>query len=89
MFPKSLDGAEVLYHSQKAEFGTVKETTEKILDYISYLAICKYADTSGEYYLFDVNENYEVIGDTVFESTETCMRIADASYSSNIIWQKI
>ncbi len=88
MFPKKLDGAEVLYYTSKADYGTLKYATGEIYDYVQHLAICQYPDTPNEYYLFDVNDRFEVIGDMELESIEACMANAKPSNTGTILWIK-
>ena len=86
MFPKKLDGAEVLYYTAKGEFGTVYYATGEIFDYVKYLAICRYANAENEYYLFGCSDNYDVISDSVWNSIAECIRVANSSYGGNIFW---
>ena len=41
-FPKTIDGAKVLYHTDKGPFDPVYSVGGSIADTVSYLAICKY-----------------------------------------------
>jgi hypothetical protein len=50
------------------------------------LAICKYPTEREEYYLFSCDKNYEVVGDSLWNSIDECMRVASSSYGGNIIW---
>lgn len=78
MFQNTLDNAKVLYY-----------TDGNVADYIKYLAICKYQNRKEEYYLFRCDENFEVVGDSVWNSIEECMGVANASYNGNIIWIEV
>ena len=78
MFQNTLDNAKVLYY-----------TDGKVADYIKYLAICKYQNRKEEYYLFRCDENFEVVGDSVWNSIEECMEVANTSYNGNIIWIEV
>ncbi|MBQ2956570.1 MAG: hypothetical protein IJE08_08930 [Clostridia bacterium] len=84
MFPKVLDGAQVLYYTPKEHFGDILYTTGEIAAHVYYLAICKY-ESSGTHYLFQCNSNYEVEGDSAWDSVEECMSAA-SSYSKHIRW---
>lgn len=42
MFPKALDGANVLYYTPCDNFGKIYWDNREIAHYIKYLAICKY-----------------------------------------------
>ena len=52
-------------------------TTGEIAAHVYYLAICKY-ESSGTHYLFQCNSNYEVEGDSAWDSVEECMHKAGA-----------
>ncbi len=86
MFPKTLDDADVLYYTPKGDFGMIYYTAGEEFDAIAYLAVCKYPNTQNEYYLFQVNERFEVIGDSPWSSIDECMRVASASHSDDIVW---
>lgn len=86
MFPKILDNAEVLYYTVKDDFGEIYYSTGEAFDVVKYLAICKYPNTENAYYLFQVNDSYEVIGDFLLDTTDECMRVAKSFYSGNIFW---
>ena len=87
MFPKILDGAEVLFYTEKADFGNMHYTTGEIAAYFRYLAICKYENKEG-YYLFKCNENIEVESDFLFDSIKECMSYAEDTYI-NVKWIKM
>ena len=89
MFPNTLDNAKVLYYTPKDDFGEIYYTDGKVADYIKYLAICKYQNRKEEYYLFRCDENFEVVEDSVWNSIEECMGVANASYNGNIIWIEV
>jgi len=82
-FPDKLDGAAVLYHTPKGDFGDLYDTEGGIAAHYCYLAICRYA--SGEYYLFFCNEQCEVESDYDFDSAEACMHCAEANYG-DVTW---
>lgn len=86
MFPQELDGAKVLYHTPKDDFGEIYYTTGEIAEYVKYLAICQYADKTDEYYLFQCNEDFEVVGDSPWESIEQCMAVGNSSYGYEVMW---
>lgn len=50
-----------------------------------FFAICKYQN-DDVYYLFTCNENYEVVGDSIWNSIEDCIKIASSSYDGNLLW---
>lgn len=86
MFPEKLDNANVLYYTPKDNYGYIYYDNGEIADHINYLAICKYANQKEECYLFKCDENYEVVGDSLWSSIEECMKVANSSYGGNIIW---
>lgn len=84
-FPKVLDNATVLYYTPQDCYGTVCYTTGEIAEHIRYLAICKYENGTG-FYLFSCNADYEVVGDSQWESVEQCMLVAENSHDRAISW---
>ena len=86
LFPKELDQAKVLFYTPKDNYGYIYYSNGEIAVHIQYLAICKYQSEKEEYYLFSCDENYEVQGDSVWNSIEECMGVANASHGGNIIW---
>ena len=88
MFPLTLDGAKVLYHTAKSDYGVVRYATGEVFDYIRYYAIAKY-DTDSGFYLFECNGDFEVIGDFLWESIEECQRIAQASCDKALSWIRL
>jgi len=85
MFPDVLDGAKVLLFTPKDDYGIMYDTTGNAVAYFKYLSICKYGNREG-YYLFKCNEEYEVVSDSLWDSIEMCMSVANASYGGNILW---
>lgn len=86
MFPNYLDGARVLFYSQKDVFGKVNYSTGEKYSDIKYLAICRYGNNK-EYYLFSCNEDFEVVGDFSFDSVEECKEVAgNSNKGKDIIW---
>ncbi len=86
MFPEKLDGAEVMLYTPKGDFGKLYYTTGEVFDYAKYLAICKYPDTSNEYYLFKVSESFEVISDYLCNSIDECVKITNSFYNGDVLW---
>lgn len=86
MFPEELDGAKVLYYTPKDNYGYIYYSNGDIANNVKFLAICKYQNEKEEYYLFRCDENYEVVGDSVWNSIEECMNIANSSHGGNILW---
>jgi len=87
MFPEKLDGADVLFYTEKGDYGTVNDTNGKICDYVSYFAVCSYSSDKNKYYLFLCDECFDVITDWFCDSVEECMQIA-SNHSREIVWHK-
>ena len=85
MFPDVLDGAKVLFFTPKDDYGIMYDTTGNAVAYFKYLSICKYDNDEG-YYLFECNEEYEVMADSLWDSIQMCMDVADTSYGWNLLW---
>lgn len=85
MFPDVLDGAKVLFFTPKDDYGIMYDTAGNAVEYLKYLSICKYDNGEG-YYLFKCNEKYEVVSDSLWESIDMCMGVANTSYGGNILW---
>lgn len=75
-FPRMLDNARVLYHSDRGTFDPICYVGGGIAHNVYYFAICKY-DNDGAYYVFSVDENLEVVGDSCWDSVETCMEVME------------
>lgn len=88
MFPKILDGAEVLYYTPNNNYGEVYWDNGEIAHYIKYLAICKYPNRDDEFYLFCCDECYDVVADSLWNSIEMCMSAANSSNGNQILWIK-
>lgn len=86
MFPDKLDGARVLYFTEKRYLGQIHYVNGEIADSLFYLAICAYE--TGEYYLFKCSDTFEVVQDSVWNSIEECMYVANSSYG-NVTWMKM
>lgn len=61
-FPKELDGAKVLYFTERGVFEPVYYPGGAVAHNVVYLAICQY-DNDESYYLFHCDENLEVVAD--------------------------
>lgn len=82
--PHSLDGATVLFYTQKGDYGTVNYPNGEHADHVSYLAICTYDGTS-EFYLFLCDDKYNVITDTLCSSIDEC-KAAAKSRKPDVKW---
>lgn len=79
-FPKELDHAKVLYHTERGVFEPVYYFGgEEIADRVFYLAICKY-DNDSSYYIFHIDENLEVVADDCFDTLDACKKCYDAKW---------
>ncbi len=85
MFPDTLDGAQVLYHTPEDDFGQIMWDSGEPAFSIRYLAICRYPG-SDSFYLFSCDHRFEVEGDSMWSSIEECMGVAEASHGGRIIW---
>ena len=75
-FPQKLDSANVLYYSDRGEYEPVRYVGGAVAHNVIYLAICQY-ENDASYYLFHVDENFDVVADDCFESIDACKRIID------------
>lgn len=83
-FPKTIDGANVLFHTDRGQFDPVCFVGGSIANIVSYLAVCKY-DNDNVYYLFHLNDDLEVVADDCFDSIEQCKKLAG---SRVLIWHE-
>ena len=82
-----LDGAAILKLSSFNIYGTVTDETGKETQ-ITYIALCRYEGKS-EVYIFDCDEELNVIGDTIHDSFEEAIEVVKNSYKGQeIIWYK-
>lgn len=88
MFPGILDGAEVPYYIPHDDFGAIYWDNGEVAHYVKYLAICKYPNENNEFYLFLCDEQHEVVGDSLWDSIEMCMGVANSSRGGQILWIK-
>lgn len=85
MFPRELDGAEVLFYTDKADFGQLEEEG-KSARAIAYLAIARKSDAA--YYLMLCDAEYSVIADHCFPHIEWCKTMAGMRYP-DIVWHSV
>ena len=83
-FPNELDGAKVLYYSDRGVFEPVYYPRGEIAHNVSYLAICKH-DNDEDYYIFHCDESMDVVADNCFHSLDVCKRYID---QYDIVWRK-
>lgn len=86
MFPKVLDGAKVLWFTDKADFGVLEEEGKEDRA-ISYLAIAQKPDDPACYLMLCDGE-YAVITDHGFPSVEWCKTMAEMRYP-DIVWNEM
>ena len=84
MFPRELDHAQVLWYTDKGDYGCIYYTTGDICDQRSFYAICQYPAVQG-FYLFSCDAHYEVIFDDLLDSVEDCKQQVAQRYP-NVIW---
>ena len=85
-FPKTIDGARVLFHTDRGKFDPVYYVGGSIADIVSYLAVCKYDnDNDNVYYLFHLNDDLEVVADEIYDSIEQCKKLAG---SRAVVWHE-
>jgi hypothetical protein len=83
--PRYLDGARVLYHPDihaSLDLGTApsRRNDQQVVP-VYMLAIGQYAGDNPRVYLFVVTREWEVLGDTLYESMEDAMDTAETWYS--------
>ena len=86
MFPRELDGAEVLFYTDKADFGELEEEG-KSARVIAYLAIAQKPGDSA-CYLMLCDADYCVIADHSFTAVEWCKTMAGMRYP-DIVWHEM
>ncbi len=93
--PAELDGAVVLSFAEmpkdyKGKLGIFNEASNDYEDgpLIRYLTTAKYeSDDSQQYYLFACSQDWEVLGDLVYDSEELAMTDATRYYAvEDIVW---
>ena len=72
MFPDCLDNANVLFHTDRGNYGTIARTSGGAGWQVAYLAVCAYPDSQGVY-LFFCDERYDVMTDSLYTSLEECL----------------
>jgi len=73
-FPDKLNGAKVLYYTDRGDFDPVCYIGGAIAHRVVRLAVCKY-DNDEDFYIFHLDENLKVVADDCFSDLETCKRI--------------
>ena len=86
MFPKELDGARVLFYTDKADYGELEEEGKDACA-ISYLAIAEMAE-SPAFCLMLCDADYRVIADHSFPHIEWCKTMVGMRYP-DIVWYSI
>ena len=76
------------YYTPYDNFGEIYWDNGEIAHYVKYLAICVYPNKNNEFYLFCCDEQYDVVGDSLWDSIEMCMAVANTSHGGQIIWIK-
>ena len=86
MFPKELNGADVLFYTDKADYGELEEEG-KDARAIACLAIAKKPEDPA-YYLMLCDADYGVIADHSFPAVEWCKTMAGMRYP-DIVWHEM
>lgn len=86
MFPRELNGADVLFYTDKADYGELEEEG-KDARAIAYLAIAKKPGDPA-YYLMLCDADYGVIADHSFPAVEWCKTMAGMRYP-DIVWHEM
>ena len=86
MFPRELNGANVLFYTDKADYGELEEEG-KDARAIAYLAIAKKPGDSV-CYLMLCDAEYGVIADHSFPAVEWCKTMAGMRYP-DIVWNEV
>lgn len=86
MFPKELNGADVLFYTDKADYGELEEEGKDAWA-IAYLAIAKKPGDPA-CYLMLCDADYGVIADHSFPAVEWCKTMAGMRYP-DIVWHEM
>ena len=89
MFPDYLDGARVLEYTDRGHYGFVTDFNEDDLPIekeICYYAIAQYEKYLDSFYIFSVDDSFEVIGDACLWTLEMCKNCANLP--EDIVWHK-
>ena len=86
MFPRELNGADVLFYTDKADYGELEEEG-KDAQAIACLAIAKKPEDPA-YYLMLCDADYGVIADHSFPAVEWCKTMAGMRYP-DIVWHEM
>jgi len=76
MFPNYLDDAKVLEYTEKGHFGFITDydgDNNPIEKELCYFAIAQY-DGDCRFYLFGCGDTYEVLTDSLWNSSEECKK---------------
>ena len=87
MFPQEIDGAKVLFYTDKTDFGIVADADGKEEKAISYLAIAQKKEDPA-YYLMLCDADFALITDHAFPAMEWCKTMAGIRYP-DIVWHSV
>ena len=86
--PAQLDGADVVLFTSKGNYGFVRCLNPNEGDEdIRFLTICRYK-TDTRFYLFGLNDNMEVICDTLWDSVAEAQEAAKSYSDKRISWKR-
>ena len=90
MFPDYLDGAKVLEYTDRGHYGFVTycdaNGTPTKQEIICYYAIAQYEKYLDSFYIFSVDDSFEVIGDGCLWTLEMCRNCIDLPEGT--VWHK-
>jgi hypothetical protein len=90
--PTKLDGAALLHFTMAADgsdLGIVRDLDADQEIAIQALAICRYADSSDQVYLFACDANWTVRGDLLYDSVEDAKSDAERYFETGpLSWQE-
>lgn len=87
MFLERLDGARIQYFAPEGEYGRMHYETGGIGADFKYLAICQYHG-SDKFCLFCGNARKEVETDSLWDSMEACMSVAECFWGKTVLWSE-
>lgn len=88
MFPKYLDGAEVIFYTNENEYGDIFYNDGRIYAKVKYYAICRY-ESDEKLYLFSCDAQFNVVADIDCSTLEDCKEITKNKSSIDIYWHKL
>lgn len=72
-FPQELDGAKVLFYSDRGDYAPVYRSGGGIAHRVAYLAICTYRGDE-DFYIFHCDQSLNVVADDCLRSVDACKK---------------